>query len=154
MYSVGFSSARRQSRELINETEREGNLGLASTNRSISSTDQPANLLQCFRQSNVASLQENLVGLDKFPPFARVHEHAQATDRLAPDPGGEVLRPKLVCTRGRPSGLPHRLASHPLTGSRSKLLLIGDSRGRPADPQTLIQFLGGFLARRERCPVG
>jgi len=100
----------------------------------------------CYRYPRVVS-----ISLDKFPPFARAHQHAQSADRLPPYPCSKVFRPKLISSRGWPTGLPHRLARHPVADNRRELLgslAIRNGRSRTPDAESLVQLLRSFFARR------
>jgi hypothetical protein len=99
---------------------------------------------------------KRLKGFDKFPSLAGTHEHAEAAYGLSPDASREVLGAQFIRTRWRPAGLPGWLADHPVASSsgnrsgRVGLSLIRGRRGhRASDTQTLVESLGGLLARRE-----
>lgn len=72
--------------------------------------NQERNIQPTYRQK-----AGKLVGFDvRFPAFPCAHKHSETTDGLSSDAGSEVLRPEFIRARWRPTGLPSRLACHPV----------------------------------------
>lgn len=91
------------------------------------------------------------IRFDDLSPFTSSHQHSQASDSLSPDPRSKVLGPKLIGSRGRPTGLPHRKACHPVAYDEGRLLSTHYNGGRSRSPnaESFIQLLGRLLARRK-----